>query len=196
MPTRRPRSMTPDDLKSIVEGALFAAGKALSVEQLQALFEDGAAPDSGSLRAVLSALAADYEGRGVQLQQVASGWRFQVRTEVGPWVSRLWEERPQRYSRALLETLALIAYRQPITRSEIEDIRGVTVSTQIVKTLLERDWIRVAGHKEVPGRPALFATTRGFLDDFNLKSLADLPALADIRDLSEIAAELEQVNHE
>lgn len=188
--------MTPDDLKSIVEGALFAAGKALSVEQLQALFEDGAAPDSGSLRAVLSALAADYEGRGVQLQQVASGWRFQVRTEVGPWVSRLWEERPQRYSRALLETLALIAYRQPITRSEIEDIRGVTVSTQIVKTLLERDWIRVAGHKEVPGRPALFATTRGFLDDFNLKSLADLPALADIRDLSEIAAELEQVNHE
>ncbi|PQA52244.1 SMC-Scp complex subunit ScpB [Amnimonas aquatica] len=188
--------MTPDDLKSIVEGALFAAGKALSVEQLQALFEEGAAPDTGSLKAVLSALMADYEGRGVQLQQVASGWRFQVRTEVGPWVSRLWEERPQRYSRALLETLALIAYRQPITRSEIEDIRGVTVSTQIVKTLLERDWIRVAGHKEVPGRPALFATTRGFLDDFNLRSLADLPALADIRDLSEIAAELEQVNHE
>lgn len=188
--------MTPDELKSIVEGALFAAGRALGIEQLQALFEEGHAPDAGSLRAVLSALAADYEGRGVQLQQVASGWRFQVRSEVGPWVSRLWEERPQRYSRALLETLALIAYRQPITRSEIEDIRGVTVSTQIVKTLLEREWIRVAGHKEVPGRPALFATTRAFLDDFNLQSLADLPALADIRDLAEIAAELESVNHE
>lgn len=188
--------MTPDELKSVVEGALFAAGRALSIEQLQALFEEGHAPDAGSLRAVLSALAADYDGRGVQLQQVSSGWRFQVRTEVGPWVSRLWEERPQRYSRALLETLALIAYRQPITRSEIEDIRGVTVSTQIVKTLLEREWIRVAGHKEVPGRPALFATTRSFLDDFNLQSLADLPALADIRDLAEIAAELEPVNHE
>ena len=183
--------MTPDELKSIVEGAIFAAGRALSIEQLQALFEEGHAPDAGSLRAMLDALAADYAERGVMLVQVASGWRFQVRTDLGPWVSRLWEERPQRYSRALLETLALIAYKQPITRSEIEDIRGVTVSTQIVKTLLEREWIRVAGHKEVPGRPALFATTRSFLDDFNLRSLADLPALADIRDLAEIAAELE-----
>lgn len=188
--------MTPETLKSIVEGALFAAGKALSIEQLQALFDEGLAPDAGSLCAILNALEADYAGRGVQLRQVASGWRFQVCTDVGPWVSRLWVERPQRYSRALLETLALIAYRQPITRSEIEDIRGVTVSTQIVKTLLERDWIRVAGHKEVPGRPALFATTRGFLDDFNLKHLADLPALADIRDLTEIAAELENNAHE
>ena len=188
--------MTPDELKAIVEGALFAAGRALSIEQLQALFDETARPDAGSLRAILNALQSDYSERGVLLQQVASGWRFQVRTDVGAWVSRLWEERPQRYSRALLETLALIAYRQPITRSEIEDIRGVTVSTAIVKTLLEREWIRVAGHKEVPGRPALFATTKTFLDDFNLQGLADLPALANLRDLSEIAAELEQVNHE
>lgn len=188
--------MSPDELKSIVEGALFAAGRALSVEQLQALFDESARPDAASLRAIISALQADYNGRGVELQQVASGYRFQVCADVGPWVSRLWEERPQRYSRALLETLALIAYRQPITRSEIEDIRGVTVSTPIVKTLLEREWVRIAGHKEVPGRPALFATTRQFLDDFNLQSLADLPALANIRDLSEIAAELEKVTHE
>lgn len=188
--------MTPDTLKSILEGALFAAGRALSIEQLQALFEPDSAPDAGSLRAVLDALAADYADRGVQLVKVASGWRFQVCSEVGPWVSRLWEERPQRYSRALLETLALIAYRQPITRAEIEDIRGVAVSTPIVKTLMEREWIRVAGHKEVPGRPALFATTRTFLDDFNLQSLADLPALADIRDLAEIASELENARHE
>lgn len=184
--------LTPDDLKSILEGALFAAGKPLSLEQLQALFEEPAVPDQASLRAVLVQLGEDYQGRGVQLQQVASGWRFQVSQDVSPWVSRLWEERAPRYSRALLETLALIAYRQPITRSEIEDIRGVIVSTAIVKTLLEREWIRVAGHKEVPGRPALFATTRAFLDDFNLKSLADLPALANIRDLEQIAAELDQ----
>jgi len=188
--------MTPETLKSIVEGALFAAGRALTIEQLQALFEEPVRPDAGSLRAVLSTIAVEHEDRAVQLQQVASGWRFQVRADVAPWVSRLWDERPQRYSRALLETLSLIAYKQPITRSEIEDIRGVTVSTQIVKTLLEREWIRVAGHKEVPGRPALFATTRQFLDDFNLKSLAELPALADIRDLSEIAAELETASHE
>lgn len=188
--------MSPDELKSIIEGALFAAGRALSIEQLQALFDEAARPDAASLRAIISALQADYSERGVELQQVASGYRFQVCSDVAPWVSRLWDERPQRYSRALLETLALIAYRQPITRSEIEDIRGVTVSTQIVKTLLEREWIRIAGHKEVPGRPALFATTRQFLDDFNLQNLADLPALANIRDLSEIAAELENVTHE
>jgi len=188
--------MSPDELKSIIEGALFAAGRALSIEQLQALFDEAARPDAASLRAIINALQADYSERGVELQQVASGYRFQVCSDVAPWVSRLWDERPQRYSRALLETLALIAYRQPITRSEIEDIRGVTVSTQIVKTLLEREWIRIAGHKEVPGRPALFATTRQFLDDFNLQNLADLPALANIRDLSEIAAELENVTHE
>lgn len=183
--------LTPNDLKGILEGALFAAGKALSVEQLQALFEEPHVPDLASIRAVLAELSDDYAERGVQLQQVASGWRFQVNQEVSAWVSRLWEERTPRYSRALLETLALIAYRQPITRSEIEDIRGVAVSSAIVKTLLEREWIRVAGHKEVPGRPALFATTRAFLDDFNMKSLADLPALASIRDLDQIAAELE-----
>ncbi len=188
--------MNPDELKSIIEGALFAAGRALSIEQIQALFDEAHRPDAGSIKSLLDALYADYAGRGVELRQVASGWRFQVRHDVGPWVSKLWDERPQRYSRALLETLALIAYRQPITRSEIEDIRGVSVSTAIVKTLLEREWVRVAGHKEVPGRPALFATTRHFLDDFNLKSLADLPALASIRDLAEIAADLEAAAHE
>lgn len=188
--------MTPDTLKDIVEGALFAAGRALSIEQLQQLFDEDSCPDTGSLRAVLNALEAEYAQRPVQLRQVASGWRFQVTDAVAPWVGRLWEAKPQRYSRALLETLALIAYKQPITRAEIEDIRGVSVSSQIVKTLLEREWIRVAGHKEVPGRPALFATTRQFLDDFNLKSLADLPALADIRNLDEIAAELDQMTHE
>src|SRR5690606_37903643 len=126
-----------------------------------------------------------------ELMEVASGYRFQVRPEYAPWASRLWEERPRRYSRALLETLAIIAYRQPITRGEIEDIRGVAVSTNIAKTLLEREWIRVVGHKDVPGRPAMYATTRQFLDYFNLSSLEQLPPLADIRDLEDIGRELE-----
>lgn len=183
--------MTPALVKKVLEGAIFAAGQPMSIEQLGFLFDDADRPDAASMRALLEALVQDYAERGIELKEVASGFRFQVRQETGPWVSRLWEEKPARYSRALLETLALIAYRQPITRSEIEEIRGVSVSSHIVKTLLEREWIRVAGHRDVPGRPALFATTREFLDNFNLKSLAELPSLAEIRDLDKINEELE-----
>jgi segregation and condensation protein B len=183
--------MDAELLKKIIEGALFAAGQPLNIEQLGFLFDEAERPDNATLRATLEVLMQEYAGRGIELREVASGFRFQVRQETGPWVSRLWEEKPTRYSRALLETLALIAYRQPITRSEIEEIRGVSVSSHIIKTLLERDWIRVAGHRDVPGRPALFATTRDFLDSFNLKSLAELPSLAEIRDLDKINEELE-----
>lgn len=178
-------------LKKILEGAIFAAGQPLSLEQLGLLFDEESRPSNSDMRAVLDELKAEYGERGVELKEVASGFRFQVRQETGPWVSRLWDEKPSRYSRALLETLALIAYRQPITRSEIEEIRGVSVSSHIIKTLIEREWIRVAGHRDVPGRPALFATTREFLDSFNLKSLAELPSLSEIRDLEQINEELE-----
>lgn len=183
--------MSPELLKKVLEGAIFAAGQPMSLEQLGFLFDEADRPDSATLRAVLEELVLSYDGRGIELKEVASGFRFQVRQETGPWVSRLWDEKPSRYSRALLETLALIAYRQPITRSEIEEIRGVSVSSHIVKTLIEREWIRVAGHRDVPGRPALFATTREFLDNFNLKSLAELPSLSEIRDLDKINEELE-----
>lgn len=186
--------MTPDRLAEILEGALFAAGRPLSLEQLQGLFDEGEQPDTASLKTVLSQLQAAYQSRAVQLVQVASGWRFQVVPSVAPWVSRLWEERPPRYSRALMETLALIAYKQPVTRAEIEEIRGVAVSAPIIRTLQEREWIRVAGHKEVPGRPALFVTTKRFLDDFNVKNLADLPPLTDVRSLALLAPELEQTD--
>ncbi|RMG38235.1 MAG: SMC-Scp complex subunit ScpB [Gammaproteobacteria bacterium] len=181
----------PEALKNIIEAALLAAGGSLSLDGMQALFEEHEQPDKKRLREILEALARDYEGRGIEIREVASGWRIQVRQEVSPWVSRLWSERPPRYSRALLETLALIAYRQPITRGEIEDIRGVSVSSNIIKTLIEREWIRVLGHRDVPGRPALYGTTREFLDYFNLKSLDELPSLAEIRDLDEINRELE-----
>lgn len=178
-------------LKKILEGAVFAAGQPLNIEQLGLLFDEAERPSNADLRTALDELKAEYADRGVELKEVASGFRFQVRQETGPWVSRLWDEKPSRYSRALLETLALIAYRQPITRSEIEEIRGVSVSSHIIKTLIEREWIRVAGHRDVPGRPALFATTREFLDSFNLKNLAELPSLSEIRDLDSINAELE-----
>lgn len=178
-------------LKQILEGALLAAGEALSLERLGTLFPDEERPENSEFREALAELQGEYAERGIELKEVASGWRYQVRQELGPWVSRLWDERPQRYSRALLETLALIAYRQPITRGEIEQIRGVSVSSHIVKTLLEREWVRVAGHRDVPGRPALFATTRQFLDAFNLKSLVELPSLSEIRDLEDINVELE-----
>lgn len=178
-------------LKKILEGAIFAAGQPMNIEQLGLLFDEAERPSNSDMRTVLDELKAEYSERGVELKEVASGFRFQVRQETGPWVSRLWDEKPSRYSRALLETLALIAYRQPITRSEIEEIRGVSVSSHIIKTLIEREWIRVAGHRDVPGRPALFATTREFLDSFNLKNLAELPSLSEIRDLDSINAELE-----
>ena len=183
--------MDKKQLKNIVEGALLAAREPLSVDRLRGLFVDGAEPEKSDVRESLAALQADYEGRAMELVEIASGWRIQVRNELSTWVSRLWEERPQKYSRALLETLSLIAYKQPITRGEIEDVRGVAVSTNIMRTLLEREWIRVVGHREVPGRPALFATTREFLDYFNLKSLEQLPSLREVRDLSEIQAEIE-----
>ncbi|WP_414718603.1 SMC-Scp complex subunit ScpB [Thiocapsa sp.] len=168
-------------LKQIVEAALVAAGGPLTLDQLLALFLDDERPSRAELLAVIAALQEDYADRGLEIVEVAGGWRTQVRASIAPWVARLWDERPPRYSRALLETLSLIAYRQPITRGEIEDIRGVAVSTQIVKTLTEREWIRVVGHRDVPGRPALFATTRKFLDYFGLRSLNELPTLAEIR---------------
>jgi segregation and condensation protein B len=177
-------------LVQIVEAALLAAGKPLSLAQLGALFEERERPTTAEFREALEVVGERCEGRGFELVEVASGFRFQVRESMSPWIGRLWQERPQRYSRALLETLALIAYRQPITRGEIEEIRGVAVSTNIIKTLHERDWIRVVGHRDVPGRPAMYATTRQFLDYFNLKSLNQLPALADIRDVETLNAEL------
>jgi segregation and condensation protein B len=179
-----------DGLVPILEAALLAAGKPLTVAALAALFEDHERPDNESIRQALASIAERCEGRGFELVEVASGWRFQVREQYSPWVGRLWQERPQKYSRALLETLALVAYRQPITRGEIEEIRGVAVSTNIIRTLHERDWIRVVGHRDVPGRPAMYATTRQFLDYFNLKSLDQLPALAELRDLETLNAEL------
>ncbi len=178
-------------IQDIVEAALLAAGRPLSLDQLARLFEgEVGGPDREALRTALSALQAAYEGRCMELVEVASGYRLQVRERFAPWVGRLWEEKPARYSRALLETLALIVYRQPITRAEIEEIRGVAVSTHIVKTLLEREWVRVLGHKEVPGRPALYGSTRKFLDDFNLSSLDELPSLMELRDLEALESEL------
>ncbi|WP_116368696.1 SMC-Scp complex subunit ScpB [Parahaliea mediterranea] len=182
--------MSEINLVQIIEGALLAAGRALSVAQIGELFEEHERPDNAAIREALASVAERCEERGFELQEVASGFRFQVRQELSPWVARLWQERPQKYSRALLETLALIAYRQPITRGEIEEIRGVAVSSNIIKTLHEREWIRVVGHRDVPGRPAMYATTRQFLDYFNLKNLDQLPALAEIRDLETLNAEL------
>jgi len=179
-----------DLLQQIVEGALLSAGKPLTIIDLAALFEDHERPAPDSLREALSVIGERCNGRGFELREVASGYRFQVIQDVAPWIARMWEERPQRYSRALLETLSLIAYRQPITRGDIEDIRGVAVASNIMKTLLEREWVRIVGHKDVPGRPAMFATTRKFLDYFNLKNLEDLPALSEIRDLDSMNAEL------
>jgi segregation and condensation protein B len=177
-------SLLLPEVKQVVEGALLAAGEPLSVERLQGLYDDGERPSRDAINAAIERLQEDYQGRAFELIEVAGGWRIQVRASVAPWVGRLWQEKPQRYSRALLETLALIAYRQPITRGEIEQIRGVAVSTPIIKTLTERDWVRVVGHREVPGRPALYATTRRFLDYFGLRSLNELPPLAEIRDAS------------
>jgi len=176
--------MNDDDVKRVVEAALMAADSALSMDRLMQLFEpDAQKPERDQVRKIVAALQQECEGKGVELRKVASGWRYQTRPEVQPWVARLWQEKPPRYSRALLETLALIVYRQPITRGEIEEVRGVSVSSSIIKTLLEREWVRVVGHKEVPGRPALYGSTRQFLDYFNLKSLKELPALAELEDL-------------
>lgn len=166
-------------LKQLVEAAIFVADGPLSTEQMQISVLEGLAVSRSMLNDVLKELQLDYQARGIQLQQVASGYRFQSVDSLSPWLSKLWQEQAPRYSRASLETLALIAYRQPITRGEIEDIRGVSVSSQIMKTLSERGWIKVVGHKEVPGRPSLYATTKGFLDYFSLKSLSELPSADD-----------------
>ena len=176
-------SQDPEQLRRIIEGALLAAGRPLDLRQLQQLFDPLHQPDADRLRAALDAIAEGSAGHAWELRHTASGYRLQVRAEFAPWVSRLWEERPRRYSRALLETLALIAYRQPVTRGDIEAVRGVAVSSETIRTLLEREWIRVVGHRDVPGRPALYATTRQFLDYFNLSSLDQLPPLGELREL-------------
>lgn len=184
-------SIPGNQLRQIVEGLLMAASKPLSLKALAELFSEQERPSEDELREILALIEQDCEGRGFELREVSSGFRFQVRESLGPWVSRLWEEKPQRYTRATLETLALVAYRQPITRGDIEEIRGVSVSSTIIRSLLDREWIRVVGHRDVPGRPAMFATTRHFLDYFNLKSLQDLPPLSEIRDLDQFNRELE-----
>lgn len=187
--------MESNQLKMIVEGALLAAGRSLDMAQLEKLFEDELfneeeRPSRDEIYAALEDIDLDCAGRGFELKQTGSGYRFQVRQELSQWVNRLWEEKPKKYSRALLETLALIAYRQPITRGDIEEIRGVSVSSEIIKSLLEREWVRVVGHRDVPGRPALYATTKQFLDYFGLKNLEELPSLNDIKDIEEINPEL------
>jgi len=183
--------MQMNQLKNILEALLLAADSTLSIIQLDTLFElDEDRPTRDEIRKALHEMAEDYKDRGYELKLVSSGFRLQVRQKYAQWVGRLWEEKPARYTRALLETIALIAYRQPITRGEIEEVRGVSVSSNIIKTLLEREWVKVLGHKDVPGKPALYGTTREFLDYFNLKSLDELPTLAEIRDLDDIHPEL------
>jgi segregation and condensation protein B len=177
-------------LKSILEAILLAADEPLGLSALASVFTDDERPANSEIGKALKELQEDYAERGMELKEVSSGWRIQVREDVNPWVARLWEERPQRYSRALLETLALIAYRQPITRGDIEEVRGVSVRSTIIRTLQEREWIRVVGHRDVPGKPALFGTTKAFLDYFNLASLDDLPSLAEIKDMESLEPEL------
>ena len=184
--------LSDKELMRILEAAIFSAGKTLSVDRLMDLFPFDKHPGKDAIRDALNSIQEQYlEHTSLELKEVSSGYRFQVRDDYSSWVAKLFEERPARYSRATLETLSLIAYRQPITRAEIEEVRGVGVSSQIIKTMVERDWIRVIGHRDVPGKPALYATTKGFLDYFNLKSLTELPALADLRDIDAINAELD-----
>jgi len=180
-----------NSLKNILEASLLAASQPLSLVQISSLFTDTERPASSEIRQALALLAEDCENRGIELVEVASGWRLQIRQALHLWISRMWTEKPQRYSRALLETLALIAYRQPVTRGEIEDVRGVSVSSSIIRTMQERDWIRVIGHRDVPGKPALLGTTKAFLDYFNLKSLDDLPNLAEIQEMVNPEPELD-----
>lgn len=184
-------SEVDNKVKMIVEGLLLAAGRSLTLDNIAQVFSEDERPEKAELQAVMGAIDESCGDRGFELKETASGFRFQVKQELSEWVGKLWEERPPRYTRALLETLALVAYRQPLTRGDIEEIRGVGVSSNIIRTLLDREWIRVVGHRDVPGRPAMFATTKQFLDYFNLKSLQELPALADIKDLAEKSAELD-----
>ncbi len=178
-------------LKEIIEAALMAAGKPLSIDRISKLFLQDEQPERADVRKALESLSNDYANRPIELLETGAGFRINVRSEYATWVSRLWEERPPKYSRALLETLSLIAYRQPITRGEIEDVRGVSVSSSIIKTLMERHWIKEVGHRDVPGKPALLATTKEFLNYFGLKTLGDLPTLSEIKDLDSINRELD-----
>ncbi len=182
--------ISQQQLIPILEAALFAAGEPITLDRLLVLFQQHEKPTKAELREALDTLAEQYEGHALELKQVATGFRFQAKQDYAPWLQRMWERKPPRYSRALLETLALIIYRQPITRGEIEDVRGVAVSSNIIKTLLEREWITVVGHRDVPGKPALFATTKQFLADMNLKSLKELPPLTEIVNLEEVGEKL------
>lgn len=187
--------MEKNTIKKIIEGALLAYGQPLSVEKMRSLFieeesSDADLPSIEEINSCLESLQKDCEERGYELKKVSSGWRFQVKADLASWVNRLWEEKPQKYSRALLETLSIIAYRQPITRGDIEEIRGVAVSSNIIKTLTEREWVKVVGHRDVPGRPALFATTKQFLDYFNLETLESLPTLRELTDIDSLTPEL------
>ena len=178
-------------LKMVVEGLLLAAGRPLTIDNIASVFDKKERPDRQELKVVMQVISEECNDRGFELTEVASGYRFQVKQELSEWIGRLWEEKPPRYTRALLETLSLIVYRQPITRGDIEEIRGVGVSPNIIRTLLDREWVRVVGHRDVPGRPAMFATTKQFLDYFNLKSLQELPPLAEIKDLGKSEQELD-----
>ena len=182
--------MNDQYVKNVVEAALLAAGRPLAMDELVSIFDERDGSNADEIRAAIAALTADYESRGLELLEVASGYRIQIKAAVAQPVARLWQERPAKYSRALLETLALVAYRQPITRGEIEQIRGVTVNPHIIKTLLERNWIRVVGHRDVPGKPELLGTTREFLDYFSLKKLDDLPTLAQLKELEDLRVQL------
>jgi len=184
------QSMKQSQLKLIIEGALLASHEPLTIARIAGLFDIDEQASNDDIRAALLELQNDCAGRAYELAEVSSGWRFQIRQNFSNWINKLWEEKPPKYSRATLETLALIAYRQPITRGDIEEVRGVAVSTNIIQSLLERNWVRIVGHRDVPGRPALYATTRQFLDYFNLKSLDQLPSLSEIRDLDKINEEL------
>jgi segregation and condensation protein B len=183
--------MEATEIKHFVEAALLAAGRPLSIDQLHGLFDGRMAPQKSEIRAAIATLNEEYEERGIVVSEVASGFRLQIKSGMADRLQKLWEERPPRYSRALFETLALIAYRQPITRGDIEEIRGVSVSSNIMRQLLERDWIRVVGHRDVPGRPAMFGTTKAFLDYFSLKKLDDLPPLADLSDWESLRVQLD-----
>lgn len=183
--------MTAKQLQQILEAALMVAGRPLTIQNMQKLFDEALQPETSAIKAALASLRDKHRESGIELFEVASGYQFQAKTELSPWLCKLWEERPPRYSRAFLETLSLIAYRQPVTRAEVEEIRGVTASSHIIKSLLEREWIRVIGYRDVPGKPALYGTTKAFLDHFNLKSLEELPTLAELKDLESQEAKLQ-----
>jgi len=183
--------MDSKQIKYVIEAAMLASGRPLSLDKLQSLFGDDEPPARQDLRAAIMELQADYADRGTELVEVGSGFRIQIKAAMTHQLEKLWEERPPRYSRALLETLAIIVYRQPVTRGEIEDIRGVAVSTNIVRTLLERSWIKVVGHRDVPGKPAMFGTTKEFLDYFGLKKLDDLPPLSELKDFDKLNIQLD-----